>query len=133
LTPEAEEILLLPKIRQGELVLQLDRSKMPGIYRFFQEDQFLGMSSVNTDSLESDLEMIQLKEIKKYFPNAYLKNVENADQIKKVVSETRFGREIQKEVFLLCFLLLIAEMLVARSWKMNVPKRQSHTHSKKAL
>ena len=80
-----------------------------------------------------DLEMIQLKEIKKFFPNAYLKNVENADQIKKVVSETRFGREIQKEVFLLCFLLLIAEMLVARSGKMNIPKRQSHTHSKNAL
>ena len=106
---------------------------MPGIYRFFQEDQFIGMSSVNTDSLESDLEMIQPKEIKKYFPNAYLKNVENADQIEKVVSETRFGREIQKEVFLLCFLLLITEMLVAKSGKINITERQLNTNIQKAL
>ena len=133
LTPQGEEILILPQIYQQKMLLQLNRSKAPGCYRFYREDEFLGMACVNVDSLESDFKPFPVKQLNTYFPHASLYEVQNADQIKDVVYESRFGKEIQKEMFFLCFLLLVIEMLVGRSGKKVHPKGMINGQHRKSI
>ena len=115
--PSGEEFLLLPELKGGKVNLDLKRTSLPGIYRFYQGETLLGMESVNIDPLESDLEPISKDELEKKFPHAQLEFVGETEDIEPVVSEARWGKEFWREILFLALIMLIVEMLIAREKK----------------
>ena len=115
--PTGEEVLLLPEIKGGKVMLNLERTEEPGIYRFYRDDILLGMEAVNIDPIESELEPVAKKEFERRFPNARMAFVEETEDLESIVTRTRRGRELWREVVLLCLVVLILEMMIARDTK----------------
>lgn len=117
--PSGEEILVLPEIREGRVMLHLTQADEPGIYRFYRGETLLGMEAVNIDAQESDLHPISEEDLEKKFPEARLEVVRDAAELDTQVSKARWGRELWREIILLALLVLVIEMLVSRESKVT--------------
>ena len=115
--PSGEKTLLHPEMQNGKVRLNLKQTLQTGIYRFYQGETLLGMEAVNVDPLESELEPLMKDEVKDKFPEAKLEFVDNIEDIEAVVSEARWGRELWRELLLVCLIVLVVEMLIARESK----------------
>jgi hypothetical protein len=119
--PAGEEVLLLPEIKAGKVMLNLERTEEPGIYSFYRDDILLGTEAVNIDPMESELEPVAKKEFEKRFPDARTVFVEETEDLETIVTRMRRGRELWREILLFCLVVLIIEMMVAREAKRGVP------------
>ena len=115
--PSGEEILVLPEIRGGRVMLHLTQAEEPGIYRFYRGETLLGMEAVNIDAQESDLHPISEEDLERRFPEARLEMVRDAAELDTQVSKTRWGRELWREILLLALFVLVVEMVIARESK----------------
>ncbi len=115
--PDERLIKILPEINNEKILLELENTQKPGIYRFFHNSTQLGLRAINIDQRESDFGKISEKRIKEFFPNSKVYFINNIDRLEQIVSKSRFGRELWKEMILLALGLLIIEMLIAKSKK----------------
>lgn len=113
--PEENRILLNPEIRAGDLQLTLDRTSVPGFYRFFEEDRQFAVRAVNVHPSESDLEPMSPDSLRSFFPNAKIHVISPEDgPLAQIVSQLRWGRELWWEILMIALLLLVAEIVIAR-------------------
>lgn len=113
-TPDGEEMMIIPEIEHSEVRLTLERTDHPGIYAFYREESLVGIQAVNRDPLESDFEMITEKDLKKLLPGAEIHLIEESDNLEKEIAEARWGRELWREMLLFGMIILIIEMAIAR-------------------
>jgi hypothetical protein len=115
--PSGEEIFILPKVDEGRVHLDVENTRLPGLYRFYQGDELLGIVAVNLDNAESDFRPINTEDFENRFPNAKVIWVNENDDVGSMVMETRWGRELWREMIILGLLALICEMMLSRTRK----------------
>jgi|WetSurMetagenome_2_1015567.scaffolds.fasta_scaffold06401_3 hypothetical protein len=96
----------------------IERYKEPGIFSVFDSTSNQNYYfTLNRDSLESDFQKSESKDIKEFFNSFGLKNVEyineNSD-INSVVLKSREGTELWKYLIILALIFVILEMLYAK-------------------
>jgi hypothetical protein len=124
--PLEEEIKVIPEVRTGKVLLRLQHTKSPGIYRFFQGSRLLGMKAVNVDMRESDPHPISEEELKDFFPDAKIYFIKDTQHLQEPVFRTRWGREIWRELILIALIVLVLEMIIARPGKKEMQFSNSH-------
>ena len=115
--PLEEEIKVIPEVRTGKVLLRLQYTKSPGIYRFFHGSHLLGMRAVNIDMREADPHPISEEELKGLFPDAKIYFIKDTRHLQEPVFRTRWGREIWRELILIALIVLVLEMIIARPGK----------------
>ncbi len=114
MTPDGDEFTVIPDIEHGEAVLTFQGADKPGVYSFFRGESLIGMQTVNRDPQESDFKILTESELKEMLPKSRIHVVNDMEMIEKIVTETRWGRELWRELLLLGIMVLIVEMAVAR-------------------
>lgn len=113
--PNRRRIVVRPEIEREKIFLELESALNPGIYSFYHNTQLLGIKAVNIDSRESDFTMISQKKIRQFFPDSQVYFITDVNLLDQIVSESRFGKELWKEMIVLALGLLVAEMFLAKS------------------
>jgi hypothetical protein len=116
-TPAKESMFILPDINKNDMVLNLAKAYIPGIYQFYYDQTLLGMRAVNIDPQESNLQIISKNNLTKQFPKAKLNMIQEEEELKTQITMARLGRELWKELLIVGFLILLAEMIIGRAWK----------------
>ncbi|MGB9665566.1 MAG: hypothetical protein ACPL25_11715, partial [Ignavibacteria bacterium] len=87
----------------------------------FEDQNLIGLISVNIDARESDLAKLEDKELKNFakvsFPETRLKIFNPDVNPIDVISQERYGTELWKLFLILAILCLIIEMIIARASK----------------
>jgi hypothetical protein len=114
MTPDGDEITVIPDIERGEAVLTFLGTDKPGVYSFYRGESLIGMQAVNRDPQESDFKILTESELKGMLPKARIHVVDDMEMLEKTVTEVRWGREFWRELLLLGIIILIVEMAVER-------------------
>jgi len=120
--PEGRRIVVRPEIESEKIFLESGSTLKPGIYSFYHNTNQLGIKAVNVDNRESDFSVIDQSEIREFFPDADIHFITNVNALDQVVSKSRFGKELWREMILLALVLLVIEMFLARSKKSRNPE-----------
>jgi len=113
--PNGRQIIVRPEIEHEKISLELASAFEPGIYNFYHNTRLLGMKAVNIDSRESDFNMISKNKIRQFFPDSEVHFITDINILEQTVQESRFGKELWKEMIVLALVLLFAEMFLAKS------------------
>jgi Aerotolerance regulator N-terminal len=104
-------------------VVGYNNSEVPGSYKFYNNNQLLSFTSVNTNPKESDLtkidENIMFDSFKKLFGDNYIVFNPNENYFAKI-KQARFGTELWKYLLIITLLLALCEMYIARSTKKDL-------------
>ncbi len=112
--PQNKETELLPFFLDNRLWLKILESPIPGIYQIQSEGKIIDRFAVNVDTVESNPERIKPKELKEMLKgNVYYVNQD--EEIKQKVKEARYGKEIGKSFLWAALILVVMEMLIART------------------
>jgi hypothetical protein len=107
------EIKLTPRFRGSNVFLEFRETELPGNYRLLYNDNILSIISVNPWKEESQLLFYGEDDIRDLLPGAnYLNSLEN---MANEVQNRRFGEELWKHFLIAAFILLILEMILART------------------
>ncbi len=92
-----------------------------GNYKIFSGDNLLGIISVNTDPLESNVNYISDEEFDKYldkinFNGSHIRIEKGQDPV-SLILQARFGSELWRYFLIAAFILALIEMTIARSAK----------------
>lgn len=115
--PEGKRTIVVPEIDQDNIFLEAESMSGPGIYTFFHNSTLLGYREVNIDFRESNFTEITPEKIKAVFPSSKIHVVGDMKKLEGVLSQSRYGRELWKEMIILALVLLGAEMVLAKSKK----------------
>ena len=120
-TPNGETFFLEPSFREkGErLTVHFDQTETPGLYRLHSGEEVI-LFAVNGDSEESDLSRIERAEIEEVLESAFgghLDWVEKEAPLRSSLYGTRLSTDLTRPLLFLTLLFLIAEMAIARRWK----------------
>ncbi len=119
--PNGRRTVVRPEIENKKIFLESGSTSKLGIYSFFHNTNRLGIKAVNVDNRESDFSVIDQNEIREFFPDADVHFITNINALDQVVSKSRFGKELWREMILLALVLLVIEMFLARSKKSRNP------------
>lgn len=107
------EIKLTPRLRGSTVFLEFRDTELPGNYRFFHNENLLGILSLNPWKEESRLHFYNEDRLKEILPTVnYLGNLGN---LAAGVQKNRFGKELWKYFLIAAFMLLGVEMVLART------------------
>jgi hypothetical protein len=107
------EIKLTPRFRGSNVFLEFRNTELPGNYRLLHNDNILSIISVNPWKEESKSVFYKEDELSDLLPGTnYLNSFEN---IAVEVQNRRFGKELWKHFLIAAFILLIIEMIIART------------------
>jgi hypothetical protein len=116
-SPAGERSRIRPEIQGDRMVLTHAFPAEAGVYRFYENENLLGMRAVNTDPRESDLSVIPEGELKDMFSDGRVSVIEENADLERIVFRTRWGREFWREMILLALIILVVETIVARAGK----------------
>lgn len=107
------EIKLTPQFKGTDVLLRIENIEQPGNYRILHNDQTLTVFSVNTWQEESQMDFFSNNDLERVFPNVFvINNFADADE---VILQSRFGKELWKQFLFFAIILLLIEMVVART------------------
>lgn len=112
--PTGEERAIELKSSGGSFFVEYEHTESPGIYRLVTEHEDLKNFAVNADPSESDMTRIEMDRIEEALQGVSVHNVDQEESVEEYVLRTRYGRELWKQFLLVAFLLMCAEMLIAR-------------------
>lgn len=104
---------LTPRFRGSSVFLEFRESEFPGNYRLLHNSDILSVVSVNHWKEESQFVFYDGGEAQGLFPGSALLN--STENIAAEVQNRRFGKELWKHFLIAAFILLIAEMILART------------------
>ena len=112
--PQNKETELLPFFLDNRLWLKIPESPIPGIYQIESEGKIIDRFAVNVNTFESNPEQIKPKELKEILKEN-VNYVNQDEEIKQKVKEARYGKEIGKSFLWAVLILVVMEMLIART------------------
>jgi hypothetical protein len=119
--PEGEDKLNLQN--NTDNWLKYNFTGIPGNYKFYNNNQLLFSSSVNTDPRESDLTLIEKDSLEDYYKNIFNDNyliIDADDNYYDKINQARYGTELWKYLIIIVLLLALVEMYIARSTKKDL-------------
>ncbi|NOY79030.1 MAG: VWA domain-containing protein [Calditrichaeota bacterium] len=112
--PDGTEVDVRPVFRGGSGLVTFRNTDEPGIYTLFEGREKKKTWAVNTDPVESNLEQLTPREVKKILGKNVWELSLNGNFSQKI-KESRFGRELTPYFLYLAFILLVLEMILART------------------
>ncbi len=104
---------LNPQFRGSSVFLELRETELPGNYRILHRDQPIGILSVNPWKEESQTRFLTGGELQEWLPAVtYFSPGEN---LAELVQKSRFGKELWKSFLIAALILLVLEMVIART------------------
>jgi hypothetical protein len=107
------EIKLNPRFRGSNVFLEFRETEIPGNYRLLHNADILSVVSVNPWKEESQFVFYEKGDMQELFPGSNF--IENPDNLAAEVQNRRFGKELWRHFLIAAFILLIIEMLLART------------------
>ena len=120
-TPAHEFIRVQPELRGNRCIFRMGLADMPGFYRLYRDDTLLHVFPVNLESAESDLHAWSQDELEANIAGKHIHIVGEGDSISEAAAAARWGREYWRWCLSAALLLLIAEALLGRAGKKEVP------------
>jgi hypothetical protein len=114
-TPGGERVILRPAGQRGYTLVTYEKTREPGIYRFYLGEQLLSAFAVNTDLSESDLRRLEVSRARSLLGRERVFAVSPDADLESAILQSRYGRELWKAALWGVFALLIAEMVLGRS------------------
>jgi hypothetical protein len=111
--PNETEIKLTPNFKGTDVLLKVDNVEEPGNYRITHNDQTLTVFSVNPWKEESQMDFFSNDELEKLIPNTYV--IDDYNKASEIILQNRFGKELWKHFLFFAIILLLIEMIVART------------------
>ena len=111
--PNETEIKLTPNFKGTDVLLKVENVEEPGNYRITHNDQTLTVFSVNPWKVESQMDFFSNDELEKLIPNTHVINDYN--KASEIILQSRFGKELWKHFLFFAIILLLIEMIVART------------------
>lgn len=111
--PNDFELKLTPQFKETDVLLSAENIEQPGNYRILHNDEILTILSVNPWKQESQMEFVSNDELENIFPNVY--TIDDYTKAEKVIMQSRFGKELWKYFLILAIILLLVEMVIART------------------
>ena len=93
--------------------MKVENVEEPGNYRITHNDQTLTVFSVNPWKVESQMDFFSNDELEKLIPNTHVINDYN--KASEIILQNRFGKELWKHFLFFAIILLLIEMIVART------------------
>ncbi len=124
--PENQQTHLAPIIQKDKLMLKIQDTEKPGIYKIKTEEKSGGVFevadrfAVNIDPKDSDPQKIEKSEIKKKLEGLSLFFINPDEDIEKAILKSRYGKELWKLFLWMVVGLLALEMYLARSRKKDI-------------
>ncbi len=124
--PENLETHLAPIIQKDKLMLRIQGTDKPGIYKIKTEEKSEGLFevvdrfAVNIDPKDSDPKKIEKSEIEKKLEGLSLFYIDPDDDVEKAILQSRYGKELWKSFLWIVAGLLALEMYLARSRKKDI-------------
>ena len=118
--PENLENSLAPVIQKDKLVLNIQDTEKPGIYKIKTEKRVVDRFAVNIHPKDSDPVKIEKSEIEKKLEGFSLFYIDHDDDIEKEILQSRYGKELWKPFLWIVVGLLALEMFLARSRKKDI-------------
>jgi len=108
-----QEVKLTPHFKGSKILLETEDLSIPGNYQILQQGNVLSTFSVNTWTEESEMMAYEESRLKEIIPNMIY--IDDFDSISSKIMETRFGREYWSFFLWVALILLIIEMITART------------------
>lgn len=112
--PDGNEIDVKPIFRGKSGFVKFTETDEPGIYTLFEGREKKKTWAVNIDPVESDLEQLSPREVKKILGKNVWELSLNENFSEKI-KESRFGRELTPYFLYLALILLVFEIILART------------------
>lgn len=129
ITPDNKEIVYSSENFAKDFV-SLGKLENTGNYKIFEDDKLIGLISINIDPQESNLTKLEEKELNKLaqisFPDAKLKIFDSTINPEEVILQERYGTELWKLFLLLAILVLIFEMIIAKTPREDLKNIQQY-------
>jgi len=116
--PNESEEGVKPVFSRTKAFVKIKNSKLPGIYRILAGERVLDEAAFNIDPAESKPEKLDFDLVQKSFVNLQKGNlvaVSLDEDLRQVISRTRYGRELWKEILYVVLVLLAVEMILGRT------------------
>ena len=113
--PQNKETDLKTFFLDNRLWLKIPESFYPGIYKIESEGKTIDRFAVNVDPVESNPSRIEPEELKKMLEEQDVIYINQDEEIKQKVKEARYGKEIGKSFLWAVLILVVMEMLIART------------------
>ncbi len=109
----AVAVKLNPRFKGADVFLEFRESSLPGNYLLRHNKETLSVVSVNSWPEESEMTFYTSEELLSFLPGAYYFN--DPATIAEQVQQSRFGQELWRHFLIAAFVLLLIEMIVART------------------
>jgi hypothetical protein len=113
--PQNKETDLKSFFLDNRLWLKIPQSNLPGIYHIESEGKTIDRIAVNVDPFESNPRRMEPNELKEMLQAQDIIYINQDEEIKQKVKEARHGKEIGKSFLWAVLILVIMEMLIART------------------
>ncbi|MFQ6033012.1 MAG: hypothetical protein ACE5K2_08845, partial [Candidatus Zixiibacteriota bacterium] len=114
------ETSLAPIILRNKLMVKIQDTDKPGIYKIKTQEKVVDRFAVNVDPKDSDPRKIEKSEIEKKLEGLSLFYINPDDDIEKTIVQSRYGKELWKPFLWMVVGLLALEMYLARSRKKDI-------------
>ncbi|MBN1754768.1 BatA domain-containing protein [bacterium] len=112
--PDRKKLNILPSYQEGKLAFRIDNPDQAGIYEIWADSMLIDISAVNPQILESDMSPLQRDEVEERIK---VKWVDPDEEIENVIFSSRYGKELWKLFLWIVFVLMVAEILLATTWR----------------
>lgn len=112
--PSGVEFSIPPSFKGGNVQLEIPDMGEPGNYILKQGKRAMGILSVNVSPKESELAFASPSEVENFFPSLRAVIIGEGEGIEEQVLKYRHGIELWRYFIAAAFLLLIAEVVIAR-------------------
>ncbi len=122
--PDGREKVLEQIRSGGSNIVSTDILALAGNYKITTDNEIIGVISVNINPDESITKKLDKNELQglleKISPNAKTKIFSASDETSQILREERYGTELWKLFLILAILLIVIEMIIARSSKKDL-------------
>lgn len=118
LTGEKASLQIIPRAVPAGFEYPIPPLEDRGIYHLKQDDRDVTLLAVNVPELETEIAPLPIENPEKFWGGRLQRTVK-ASALSEVILESRFGRELWKTFLALALLLLVAEMFLGRSGKVE--------------
>ena len=116
LVSENENFQIIPRAIPAGFEYPVPPVKEPGIYRLKQDTRDAMLLAINIPAIETEINALPIDNAKEFWGGKIARTIRTAG-LSEIILESRFGRELWKSFLILALILLVAEMLLARSGK----------------
>jgi len=119
----------MPTLTSVGYQVSLGALDQPGIWQLFTGGHKIDAFAVNLDPRESDAQLVGAKRVEQLLGAHRTRILSRSAVIEKEVLRSRYGTELWKACLAVAFLLMMAEMAVARTRRLSGPHGSIRTVS----